>query len=303
MRSENEPTLYVKKEGKSDFIIICLYVDDIIYTSSSNSLMDKFKSQIMSEFEMSDMGLLHYFLGLEVYQVEDGIFILQRKCAKDIISKFGMLSYKPAATPMNINEKLQHEDEAEMAYARRFRSSVGGLIYLMHTRPDIAFPVDVISKFMQQPSKVHYEARKRVLRYVAGTMEYGIWYSKSSNFKLYGFTDSDWTGLLDDRQIISANVFTLGSGVITWSSKKQATVALSTSEAKYIIATSAACQAIWLRKVLADLQQEQKGAIKIFSNNKAIISMTKNPTFHSRIKHVELRHHYIHDLVARKKLS
>ena len=188
MRSGNEPALYVKKEGKSDFIIICLYVDDIIYTSSSNSLLDKFKSQMMSEFEMSDMGLLHYFLDLEVYQVEDGIFISQRKYAKDIMSRFGMLNCKHAATPMNINEKLQHEDGAEMIDVRRFRSLVVGLIYLTHTRPDIAFPVGIISRFMQHPSKVHYGAAKRVLRYIAGTMEYGIWYSKSSNFKLYGFT-------------------------------------------------------------------------------------------------------------------
>lgn len=150
MRSENELTLYVKKEGKNNFIIVCLYVDDIIYTSSSTLLVDEFKSQMMNEFEMSDMGLLHYFLGLEVYQAEDGIFISQRKYAKDFLNKFGMLNCKPAATPMNINEKLQQEDGEERAEVRRFRSLVGGSIYLTHTRPDIVFPTSVISIFMQQ---------------------------------------------------------------------------------------------------------------------------------------------------------
>ncbi|XP_016752674.1 uncharacterized mitochondrial protein AtMg00810-like [Gossypium hirsutum] len=140
---------------------------------------------------MSDMGLLHYFLGLEVHQAEDGIFISQRKYAKDFLSKFGMLNCKPATTPMNINQKLQQEDREEMADVNRFRSLVGGLIYLMHIRPDIAFPVGVI-------------------------------------FRLCGFTDNDWAS----------------SGVITWSSKKQAAAALSTLEAEYIVATSAACQAI-----------------------------------------------------------
>ena len=133
-------------------------------------------------------------------------------------------------------------------------------------------------------------------------MEYGIWYSKAFKFRLCGFTDSDWAGSLDDRRSISANVFNLGSGVITWSSKKQATVALSTSEAEYVAATSATCQAIWLRRVLAELQQEQEGPTEIFCDNKATISMTRNPTFHSRTKHIELRHHFIRDLVANEEI-
>ncbi|CAL5412844.1 unnamed protein product [Camellia sinensis] len=303
LRSENEPTLYVKKEGKNDFIIICLYVDDIIYTSSSSSLVAEFKSRMMHEFEMSDMGLLHYFLGLEVQQAEDGIFISQRKYAKDLLNKFGMLNCKPATTPMNINEKLQCEDGAEMADASRFRSLVGGLIHLTHTRPDIAFSVGMISRFMQHPSKLHFGAAKRVLRYIAGTMDYGIWYAKVFNFKLCGFTDSDWASSLDDRRSISANVFTLGSGVITWSSKKQATVALSSSEAEYVAATSAACQAIWLRRMLAELQQRQEGATEIFCDNKATIFMTKNPAFHSRTKHIDMRLHFIRDLVAKEEVT
>ncbi|KAF2317452.1 hypothetical protein GH714_022406 [Hevea brasiliensis] len=169
---------------------------------------------------------------------------------------------------MNINEKLQHEDGAEMADPGRFRSLVGGLIYLTHTQLNISFPVGVISKFMQQPSKVHYGAAKWVLCYIVE-----LW---SMEF---------------------------GSGVITWSSKKQATVALSTSEAEYIVATSAACQTIWLRRLLVNLQQEQKGATEIFCDNKTTISMTKNPTFHSRTKHIELRHYFIRDLVAKEEIA
>ncbi|XP_047261116.1 secreted RxLR effector protein 161-like [Capsicum annuum] len=252
MRSENEPTLYVKKES-DNFIIVCLYVDDIIYTSSSNFLVDNFKSQMMNEFEMSDMGLLHYFLGLEVHQTDDGIFLSQRKYDRDL-NKFGMLNCKPAATPMNINEKLQQvNEEEELIDARRFRSLVGGLIYLTHTRPDIAFSVGVVSRFMHQPSKVHYGAAKRILRYIGGTLDFGIWYSRTNNFKLCGYTDSDYGSSLDDRRSLSANVFTLGSDAVTWSSKKQATATLSTLETEYVAVTSAACQAVWLRRVLADL--------------------------------------------------
>lgn len=156
---------------------------------------------------------------------------------------------------------------------------------------------------MQDPSKTHYGAAKRVLRYIAGTLDYGIWYSKALDFRLYGYTDSDWARSLDDRRSISANVFTLGKGVITWSSKKQATAALSSSEAEYVAATSAACQAIWLRRMLADLQQERKGGTEIFCDNRAAISMARNPAFHSRTKHIDIRFHFIRDLVANGEIS
>jgi len=141
------------------------------------------------------------------------------------------------------------------------------------------------------------------LHYIAGTLEFDIWYSKVSEFRLCGFTDSDWASSLDDRRSVSANAFTLGSEVITWSSKKQATVPLSSTKAEYIAATSSACQANWLRRVLADLEQEQKGAIEIYCDNKAAISMTKNPTFHSRTKHIDIRYHFIRDMVAKKEIN
>ncbi|XP_022157811.1 uncharacterized protein LOC111024427 [Momordica charantia] len=151
-----------------------------------------------------------------------------------------------------------------MTDATKLRSLIGGLIYLTHTRPDIAFSVGVIFRFMQHPSNNHFGAAKRVLRYIAGKMKYGIWYSKVSNFKLCRFMDSDWASSLDDRRSVSANMFTVGLGVITWSSKKQATTVLSSSEVEYVVATSAACQAIWLRRILVELQQEQEGATEIF---------------------------------------
>ncbi|XP_074299655.1 secreted RxLR effector protein 161-like [Silene latifolia] len=147
---------------------------------------------------------------------------------------------------MNINEKLKRQDGTEQADGRMYRSLVGGLNYLTHTRPDIAFPVSVVSRYMHNPTRQHFGAAKRILRYVAGTVNFGIWYTKVPNFKLVGFTDSDWAGCIDDRKSTSGNIFSLGSGAITWSSKKQETIALSSSEAEYIAATTAARQALWL---------------------------------------------------------
>jgi len=209
-----------------------------------------------------------------------------------------MLNCNPSPTPMNTNEKLVLDDGTGSVNASYFRSLVGGLNYLSHTRPDIAFSVSLISRFMHSPSKQHLGAAKRILRYVAGTISYGIWYSKVSDFRLIGFTDSDWAGNLENRRSTSGSVFSLGSGAISWSSRKQDTIALSSSEAEYMAATSAGCQAIWLRKLLVDLQQEQIGSTEIWCDNKAAIAMTKNPAFHSRTKHIDIRYHFIRNLVA-----
>lgn len=301
VRSENEPTLYLKKQV-NDLLLVCLYVDDMIYMGSSSSLVFKFKENMMKTFEMTDLGKLHYFLGVEIIQAADGIFISQKKYAIDLLRKFKMLNCNSTATPMNVNEKLQINDGSEPAEGKFYRSLVGGLIYLCLTRPDIAFPVGVVSRFMHNPSKVHLGAAKRILRYVAGTQNFGLWYTANSDFKLKGFTDSDWANSLEDRRSISGQIFFLGSCAVSWSSKKQPTAALSSSEAEYMAATASACQAIWLRRLLKDLGQEQEGATEIFSDNKSTISMAKNPAFHGRTKHIDTRHHFIRELVATEQI-
>ncbi|KAL7593273.1 hypothetical protein Lser_V15G33153 [Lactuca serriola] len=220
---------------------------------TSKSLIDDFKSCMMSTFEMIDLGLLKYFLGLEVLQRKDGIFVCQKKYATDLLKKFNVTGGKVSTTPMNINEKLQHEDGSNKTNSSVFRSLVGGLNYLTHSRPDISFPVSVVSRFLHNPTKLHLGAAKRILHYVAGTKNYSIWYSRVSEFRLVGFSDSDWAGCVDDRKSTSGNVFSFGSGAVTWSSKKQDTVVLSSSEAEYIATNAAARQALWLRKVLVDL--------------------------------------------------
>ncbi|KAK9675641.1 hypothetical protein RND81_11G020800 [Saponaria officinalis] len=199
---------------------------------------------------------------------------------------------------MNVNESLITEDGTGLADARRFRSMVGGLNYLSHTRPDIVFSISVISRFMHNPTLHHYGAAKRILRYVAGTSDLGIWYKKVSDFKLVGFSDSDWAGCVEERKSTSGHTFSLGSGAISWSSKKQEVVALSSSEAEYIVVTAAACQAVWLRRLLRDFLQVQNGATELFCDNKSTISMTKNPAFHSRTKHIDIRYHFIRSLVS-----
>ncbi|KAK9088551.1 hypothetical protein Scep_027633 [Stephania cephalantha] len=203
---------------------------------------------------------------------------------------------------MNINQKLQLEDGAERANQKHFRILIGGLIYLTHTRLDISFSVGVVSRFMSNPSQIHCGAAKRILRYVACTLNYGIWYIHSINFKLIGFTENDWASSLDDRRNTYGNVFGLGSGAVTWNSKKQANVALSTIEAEYVAASAEACQCIWIRRMLRDLHQTQQKKIELYCDNKSAIESSKNPAFHGRAKHIELRFYFIRDLINKGEL-
>ncbi|KAF3658080.1 hypothetical protein FXO37_14598 [Capsicum annuum] len=212
-------------------------------------------------------------------------------------------NYNVASTLMNINEKLCRDDGAEIANATYFRSLVGGLNYLPHTRPYIAFFVGIISRFMHNPSKLHLGAAKRILRYIAETSERGIWCSKVTNFTLNGLTDSDYAGNIDDRKSTFNFLFDLESEIISWRSKKQEVVALSTSEAEYIAPTSVPCQAVWLKRLVVDFNQKPAGATEIFCDNRSFIVMTKKPSFHSRTKHINIRYHYIQNLVSTREIT
>jgi len=156
---------------------------------------------------------------------------------------------------------------------------------------------------MSEPSQAHFAASKRILRYIKGTKGYGILYETEKASRLIGHTDSDWAGCIDDRRSTSGYVFQLGSKVISWSSKKQATVALSSAEAEYIAATSVACEAIWLRRISGDLQVKTEGPTTLFCDNMFAIAMTTNPIFHSRTKYIEIRHHFIRELVEKKEIE
>ncbi|XP_057432030.1 secreted RxLR effector protein 161-like [Lotus japonicus] len=197
-------------------------------------MVDSFKEAMMKEYEMTDLGLLKYFLGIQVMQSKGEIFITQEKYVSDMLKKFRMENSNPAPTPMALNEKLQVYDGAEKSDPKIYRSLGCSLIYLTNTRPDIVHSVSLVSIFMNEPSKLHFAAVKRILRYLRGTKKLGIKYVNEEDNKLVGYTDSDWAGSLDDRKSTSAYVFCLGSKPISWSSKKQNSIALSSAEAEFI---------------------------------------------------------------------
>ncbi|CAM8908570.1 unnamed protein product [Rhodiola kirilowii] len=288
-----EHTLYIKTNAEGQMLIVCLYVDDLIFTESLEEMFIKFREAMTRQFEMTDMGLMSYFLGIEVEQADSGIFISQKKYAKDILKRFKFEGMKAVAERL----EMMKEGTGELVNLTYFKSIVGSLRFLTSTRPDIVYRVELISRFIIQPQQSHLLAAKRILRYISGTSDYGIMYSHMNEFCLIGYIDSDWVGDVETRKSTSGYAFYLGNGVVSWSSKKQQVVALSTAEAEYIVVTTAAYQAVWLRRILEDLKHKQEGPTKIMCDNKSAIALAKNPVFHDRSKHIGIRYHYIRELV------
>nr|XP_015867296.2 secreted RxLR effector protein 161-like [Ziziphus jujuba var. spinosa] len=194
---------------------------------------------------------------MEIKQTEYEVFICQKKYAKEILKKFKLKECKEMSTSMNSKEKLCQEDGIEKVDQAYFRLLIGCLIYLTVTRADFLNAVSILSRFMHCASEWHLKAAKRVLRYVEGTCDFGIKFTRSKEFELVGYLDSDWGGSVDVTKSTSGYCFTLGSGAFLWSSKKQEIVAQSTAEAEFVVATAAINQALWLRKILIDLNMEQ----------------------------------------------
>ncbi|XP_059629556.1 secreted RxLR effector protein 161-like [Cornus florida] len=204
---------------------------------------------------------------------------------------------------MEVGIKLSRDEDGETVDPTFFKSLVGSLRYLTCTRPDILFAVGLVSRFMERPTITHFKAAKRILRYIKGTLDFGLFYSFSNDFKLVGYCDSDWAGDLDDRKSTSGYCFFMGNTAFTWCSKKQPIVTLSTCEAEYVAATSCVCQVIWLRNLLKELHMLQEESTEIFVDNKSAIALAKNPVFHERSKHIDTRFHFIRECITKKEVE
>ena len=297
----HEHALYYKVHKNGDILIVFLYVDDLTFTGNNPSMFEDFKKAMNKEFEMTDIGLMAYYLGIEVKWMEDVIFISQEGYAKYILEKFEMLNSNPVSNPVECGVKLSKHDDEEKVNPTFFKSLVGSLRYLTCTRPEILFGVGLVSCYMEAPTMTHLKTTKRILHYLKGTLDYGLLYSPSKDFKLVVYSDSDWVGDMDDRKSTTGFGFYMGDIAFTCTSKKQPIVALYTCEAEYVVVTSGVCRAIWLRSLLKELQMFQEEAMKIFVDNKSALALAKNPVFHDRSKHIDTRYHFIRESIARKE--
>jgi hypothetical protein len=291
-KSLNEATLYVKKV-EDHILIVSVYVDDLLITGNMEKMVAEFKMKMKNKFEMNELGLLSYFLGMEIMQSKLRCFLCQRNFTMKLLKKFAMENCKPVSTPMVAGQKLMKDDTAPKADGRMYRSLIGSLLYLTATRPDIVFTVNYLSRFMQNPSQNHYVAAKRVLRYLRGTQDFGMVFDKLETVKLVGYCDSDWAGSDEDMMSTSGYCFSMGGSVFCWNSKKQSVVAHSTAEAEYIAAYVAAKQLVWLRKMMEDLNFVQLEPTELFCDNMSAIAISKNSVFHDRTKHMKIKFHAI----------
>jgi hypothetical protein len=301
-RSTSEHAVYLRGVGARR-LIVGVYVDDLVITGGDPRDISTFKEEMKATFKMSDLGLLHYYLGLEVKQSGSGITICQSAYAAKILEGAGLTGCNPSLTPMESRLKLSKSSSAPAVDPTSYRSIVGSLRYLMNSRPDLAYSVGYLSRFMESPTAEHMVAIKRVLRYIAGTLHYGCYYQREKEAQLTGFSDSDLAGDLDTRKSTTGVLYFLGSSLITWQSQKQRVVALSSCEAEYIAATTAACQGVWLARLLAELKGENVRSITLKMDSESAIQLSKNPVFHDRSKHIDVRYHYIRECIEENRVK
>ncbi|GKA13381.1 putative ribonuclease H-like domain-containing protein [Tanacetum coccineum] len=276
--------------------------DDIIFGSTRNEMSTEFEKMTHKKFQMSSMGELTFFLGLQVTQKHDRIFISRDKYVDEILKKFGFSTVKTASTPMETSKLLLKDVEDEDVDVYLYKSMIGSLMYLTASTTDIMFVICVCARFQVTPKVSHLYDVKRIFRYLKGQPKLGLWYPKDSPFDLEAYTNSDYAGASLDRKSTTGGCQFLGSRLISWQYKKQIVVANSTTEAKYVAAASWCGQVLWIQNQMLDYGYNFMNT-KIFIDNESTIYIVKNLVFHSKTKHIEIRHHFIRDSNEKKLIQ
>jgi len=300
-RGNVDKTLFVRKYN-GDVLLVQIYVDDIIFGSSSERLYKKFSELMSKKYEMSMMGELNYFLGLQVKQTKNRIFINQGKYVKDLLNKFGFSDCSPMKTPMGTGDKLCEDKNGKSVDITAYRGMIGSLLYLTASRPDIMFATCLCARYQASPKESHLKAVKRIFRYLKGSPNLGLWYPKDSGFDLIGYSDSDFAGCKIDRKSTSGACQLLGNRLVSWSSKKQHSVSISTAEAEYVAAGSCCSQILWMQYQLQDYGVTASKT-PIFCDSTSAIAISNNPVLHSRTKHIDIRYHFIRDHVMKEDVE
>ncbi|KAM2392165.1 hypothetical protein ACFX1X_035690 [Malus domestica] len=301
-QSHSDHTLFVKRRQEKVTALI-IYVDDMIITRDDFDEISKLQSNLAAEFEMKSLGDLKYFLGVEVARSSKGIFLSQRKYVLDLLKETGMLGCKPVDTPIVEKHHLCLDPNQESVDKGRYQRLVGRLIYLAHTRPDIAYAVSVVSQFMHSPSVDHMAAVMRILAYLKSAPGKGVLYQKHGHLNVEGFTDADWAGNVSDRRSTSGYFTFVGGNLVTWRSKKQKVVSRSSAEAEYRGMAHDICEILWLRKLLEGLGFKPKEIMRLYCDNQSAREIADNPVQHDRTKHVEVDRHFIKEKLERKIVS
>lgn len=292
---------------------MAIHVDDLFTIGSSKAAIIDFKAQLRTKWTVSDLGAAHFCLGiaLECDHTTCTISLSQTALINKIVKQFGLSNAIPISTPMEPGLHLSRKDHAPSSDEERdimaqtpYCSLVSSIMYLtIGTRPDIAYAVQQLCKFLDCYGHVHWEAGKRVVRYLKGSCDTTLVLGREHTARLLGYMDSDLASCVDTQRSVSGYCCTLGSGIITWSACQQKTVSLSTCEAEYITASEAACEIKWLCTLLAELEFPQLAATPLLCDNNGSIVLTEDSSFHARIKQIDMKYHSIRQHVKEHHLK
>src|SRR5271155_5336503 len=293
----SDPCVYVNKEKG---IILAMWVDDLIIFGKDLNSVNDLKARLNEEYEMKDMGELKYFLGIQVHRDRERkiIHISQPGYNRTILERFGMQDSKPASTPLSNGARLTKATMADvLTDQKEYQSMVGSIMYAMlATRPDLAQSIQQISQFSQMPTTTHEKAAKQAFRYINGTVDEGITFNGNLGMNLEFWSDANWGGE-EGRESVSGFVGTLAGGAVTYSSKKQPTVALSSTESEYMALLHALKELIWLLRFLREIGYNIDDQNLIYCDNQSAIALSHNPQHHARTKHVDIQYHFVRNCV------
>jgi hypothetical protein len=292
-----DPCVYI---NKGTDIIIAMWVDDLIIFGKDMANINDLKAQLNKEYEMKDLGELNYFLGIQVHRDKERkiIHISQSGYNRTILERYGMQTSKPANVPLSSGARLTKATATDtLTDQREYQSIVGSLMYAMlATRPDLAQSIQQISQFSQKPTKTHEKAAKQGLRYLNGTIDMGITYNGNLGIRLQCWCDANWGGE-EGRESVSGFVFTMAGGTVTYSSKKQGSVALSSTESEYMAILHALKEQIWLLRFLKEIGYDISNQNIIYCDNQSAIALAHNPEHHARTKHIDIQYHFVRNCI------
>jgi hypothetical protein len=301
--SSVDSSLFMFHHGNVHLYLL-IYGDDILITGTSSSHIASVIHQLQQVFKLKDLGNLHFFLGIQAVRSSQGFHLRQSKYISDLLTRSKMLGAKPYSSPCLAGSKLSNADGDPLSPTdiTTYCQTVGALQYCTFTRPDIAFSVNQLCQHMHHPSTLHWTAAKRVLRYLKGTIDYGLWYTKGP-LTLQAFNDSDWAGNPDDRHSTTGIGIVLGSSLISWKAKKQSTVARSSTKAEYRTMALATADLFWLRMLFKDLGIPLFSTPRLWCDNIGALALASNPVYHARTKHIEIDYHFNREKVLNGDIS
>ena len=306
VKASADSCIYVKIVDQS-FVIMAVYVDDVIPVSNDPSFLAAEKAALCQRFEMVDNGPVEYFLGMLIRRDRENrvLSISQPNYIHDVLVRFGMADCNPVTTPIEPGVKYDMLGEEDEPFdTRTYQQAIGCLTYLStSTRPDIAAAVGMLSKFNARPSAAHWVAVKRILRYLRGTYDYGLVFVGGKNDNLSAFSDADWAGDVVTRRSTSGYVMKFGNSTVSWCSRRQATVAKSSTEAEYVALSQATQEVVWLRRLLVDLGMKVNSPTMILEDNQGAIDLSRNPKHHNRTKHIDVSYHFTRERMATKEID